>query len=177
MNLQATNSLKGALAGLYYKEGCDQNGWAYISLEDIHNNKDAGILVFRKGAHKISVKIMQSIVHEIKEISRPAGSSGFLFDYLAFKVGQKDHYGSSNSIVANPVALCWVKAGGGGGGFSSGQVEALGKVKLQVAVFRIRDVLAPPRQVEIRLDIKSGEEWLDELDERREEAESDDEYF
>ena len=173
--LHATNSLKSALAGLYYKEGCDQDGWAYISLEDIHNNssKDAGTLIFRKGHHKINVKIMQSIVQEIKEISRPAGNS-FLFDYLAFKVGQKDRYDSP--IVANPVALCWVKVGGGGA-FSGSQVEALGRVKLQVAVFRIRDVLAPPRQVEMRWDVKSGEEWLDELDERREEAESDDEYF
>ena len=173
MNLHATNSLKSALAGLYYKEGCDQDGWAYISLEDIHNSsKDAGILVFRKGPHKINVKIMQSILQEIKEISRLSGNS-FLFDYLAFKVGQKDRYDSP--IVANPVALCWVKVGGGA--FSDSQVEALDRVKLQVAVFRIRDVLAPPRQVEMRWDIKSGEEWLDELDERREEAESDDEYF
>ena len=31
-----TSKLTGTLAEAYYKEFCDQHGWAYISLEQIH---------------------------------------------------------------------------------------------------------------------------------------------
>jgi hypothetical protein len=35
MSLVITEFLKGALGELYYKEGCDQKSWAYISLKSI----------------------------------------------------------------------------------------------------------------------------------------------
>ena len=39
-----TKALKGSLGELYYKEFCDQRGWAYISLENIYNTRDSDIL-------------------------------------------------------------------------------------------------------------------------------------
>lgn len=116
--MEITNSLKGALSELYYREGCDQKGWAYISLEAIYNNnngtfKDDLVLVFKKGFHNINIRIMESIIPEIKEICQPTNNSkenpSFVFDYLACKAGQKDRY--DGIMVANPTALCWVKTG------------------------------------------------------------------
>ena len=101
---------------------------------------------------------------EIKEFAR-------MFDFLACRVGQKEKY---DVLVANPLALFWVKTARG---FTAEQLDALARVKLQVAVFQIRDVLAAPGKVETRWEVKSGKEWLDEMDEKREEAESDDEYL
>jgi hypothetical protein len=65
----------------------------------------------------------------------------------------------------------------GGGAFSENQVDALEKIKLKLAVFYIKDVLAPPRKIEMVWDIRSGEEWANELDDRRDQAESDDDYY
>lgn len=171
MSLEITPSLKAALSELYYKEGCDQKGWACISLENIHNSKD-NVLVFSKGVSKISIKLMDGIMAEVKETSRPADGS-FVFEYLACRVGQRAKYDGVE--LANPTALCWVKIGKGA--FSNGQIDALSNIKLPLAVFRIRDVLAPPAKIEMKWEIKSGKEWLDELDDLRDQAESDDDYF
>ena len=101
MKLQITPSLNGALGEAYYKEACDQKGWAYISLENIHNDissqfKDSKILVFKKGFNRIRIKIPEQFISEIKEISRPTNASienrSFVFDYLACRVGQKESY-------------------------------------------------------------------------------------
>ncbi len=171
-SLEITPSLRGALYELYYKEGCDQKGWAYIALKDI--DIKGNTLVFNKGVHWISIKLMDRIVQEVREMSKPVKGS-FLFDYLACKVGQQQSKKYSDVMLANPDALCWVKIGNGI--FSSDQIDVLDRIKLPLAVFRVRDVLAPPAKVEMKWDIKSGEEWLDELDDLRDQAESDDEYF
>jgi hypothetical protein len=171
MSLEMTPSLKGALGELYYKEGCDQKGWSYVSLKDI-DIKD-NVLVFNKGARKISLKLMDKIVPEVKEISRPINGN-FVFDYLSCKVSQQGRY-EEDVMLANPAALCWVKIGKGV--FSSDQIDALDRIKIPLAVFHIRDVLVQPAKVEMKWDIRSGEEWLVELDDLRDQAESDDDYF
>lgn len=169
MNLETTPHLKDALRRLYYEEGCDQNGWAYISPKDI-SFKD-GALVFKKGLRKINVRIPAQLIAEIDKMRGPAGKP--VFDYLACQVGQKERY--DDPVIASPLGLCWVKMGGGK--FSDIQVDALGRTRLPVALFYVRDVLAPPRQVEIKWDTRTGKEWLDELDDQRDQAESDDEYY
>jgi hypothetical protein len=170
MSLEITPSLKSALGELYYKEGCDQKGWAYTSLKDI--NIKGNILIFNKGAHRISIKLMDKIIPEIKDISRSVDGN-FLFDYLACKVGQHGKY--DDGMLANPAALCWVKIGKGI--FSNDQIDALGRIKLPLAIFLIRNLLAAPAKVEMKWDIRSGGEWLDELDDIRDQAESDDDYY
>jgi hypothetical protein len=178
MSLEITNSLKGALGELYYKENCDQKGWVYISLENI-KIKDDHILSFRKRFHNVNIKMMESIIPEIKEICKSAGNSsensGFVFDYLVCRVGQKDRY--EGTIVANPTALCWVKITTGKNRFSRNQIDALEKIKLPLALFYIIDVLAPPRKIEVEWDVRSGKDWLNELDDLRDQTEYDDEYF
>ena len=170
MVLEVTSSLKAALWELYFKEGCDQQGWAYVSLKDI-NVKDS-CLIFTKGVHRICIKLMDKIVSEIKDISRPV-SGNFVFDYLACNVGQQKKYESV--MLVNPVALCWVKVGNNA--FSDDQVDALSRVKLPVAIFRIRQVLAPPGSIDTKLEIRSADDWLDKIDDLRDQAESDDDYF
>jgi hypothetical protein len=77
MSLVITEFLKGALSELYYKEGCDQKSWAYISLKSIYNDnnssrfKDDNLLVFKKGFHRINIKILEPIIPEIKKTYRP----------------------------------------------------------------------------------------------------------
>ncbi len=109
MSLEITNSLKGALGELYYKEACDQRGWAYISLENIHNSfLDNKELVFKKGFHRIRVKIPDDVIREIKRISQPTNDSienpSFVFDFLACRVGTREKY---DEVITNP-ELCWV---------------------------------------------------------------------
>lgn len=171
MSLEITPPLRAALNELYYKEGCDQNGWAYISLENIHSSKD-NVMVFSKGARKISFRLMDKIMQEIRETSMPT-NGGFVFDYLACRIGQQSKY--DGVVLANPTALCWVKIGKAP--FSDGQIDALTKIKIPLAIFRIQDVLAQPARIEMKWEIKSGKEWLDELDDLRDQAESDDDYF
>ena len=171
MSLEITPSLKAALSELYYKEGCDQNGWAYISLENIHSSKD-NVMAFSKGDRKIKIRLMDGIMAEVKETSRPA-VGGFVFEYLACRMGQRAKY--DGVTLANPTALCWVRIGKGA--FSDGQIDALSRIKIPLAVFRIKNLLAPPARIEMKWEIKPGKEWLDELDDLRDQAESDDDYF
>ena len=37
--------------------------------------------------------------------------------------------------------------------------------------------MATPRDVEARWDIRNGGEWLDKMDDMKEQAESDDDYY
>lgn len=170
MGLSVTPFLKDALADLYFRETCDQEGWAYVSPRDV-SFKEKNVLVFSKGPRKIQVKVHEQIVPEIKKTAA-------VFDYLACKVGQKEHEGGAAGavVVASPLALCWVKTRNGRS-FTDDQLGEMGKIRLPLAVFRIRDVLVPPARIETKWETKSGKEWLDEIDDKREEAESDDDYL
>lgn len=177
MGLEITPSLKSSLGTLYYKEYCDQQGWAFVSLKEISSAglKD-NVIMFEKGTHKISVKVPAQAVQEILRLIKPANGN-FVFDYLACKVGGKKESsgGGEEVIVANPLGLCWIKAGKGT--FSGDQLDVLEKTGLQVAVFAVKDVLTSPGKVQARLDLRSAKEWLDELDDIRDQAESDDDYL
>jgi hypothetical protein len=181
MGLEITDSLKKSLRELYFRESCHQRGWAYSDLQGIRDNlralKNDSIVVFQKGDEGVQVKIMKHLAPEIIDVCQIAnnrhGASNFVFDYLACNVKNA----SSGIIVASPDALCWVILRTGSIIFSEEQVEVLSKTKLSVAVFQVRDVLAPPRNVETKWEIKPGSKWLDVLDERKEQEEYDDEYF
>jgi hypothetical protein len=166
VSLQVTPALKKALSELYFREGCDQKGWAFvpvagkIRIADNNNN----IIEFAKGAANIRIKVPAQMIPEV--------TGTVVFDYLVCQVGQKEKY--DNPVVANPLALCWVKMGKA---LLQPHLDALEKAKIPLAVFTIRDVLAPPGQIQIKWDIRSAKEWLDDLDDKRDEAESDDDYF
>lgn len=81
-------------------------------------------------------------------------------------------------MVANPTALCWVKIKTGRGTFSDNQMDALGRIKLPLTIFYVKEVLAPPRKIGMEWDVRSGHEWLDELDDLKDQKEyDDDEYY
>jgi hypothetical protein len=159
-----TPALKKALSELYFKEGCDQKGLAFVPAGKIRADNN-NIIEFAKGAARIRIKVPAQMIPEIT-------GTGVFFDYLVCQVGQKEKY--DDPVVANPLALCWVRAGGT---LLQPQLDALEKAKIPLAVFTIRDVLAPPGQIQIKWDIRPAKEWLDELDDKRDEAESDDDYF
>lgn len=167
MGLSITPSLRNALADLYFRETCDQQGWAYVLSENISFKEN--VLVFSNGKSKIRVKVHEQIVQEIKK-------SAAVFDYLVCRVGQKEHRNTIEEVFANPLALCWVKIRNGRN-FTDQQLDQMDKIKLPLAVFRIRDVLVSPARIETKWETKSGKEWLDEIDDKREEAESDDDYL
>ncbi|MEO9364071.1 MAG: hypothetical protein ABI348_09240 [Nitrososphaera sp.] len=163
--LYVTPSLRDALLDLYFRETCDQEGWAYAAPADVLFTENT--LAFSKGQRKVQVKVHGQLVQEIEKTAP-------VFDYLACKVGNQEEEGV---VVASPLALCWVKTRNGKD-FTDGQLDAMGGgIRLPVVVFRVRDVLAPPAKLETRWEAKSGKEWLDEIDEKREEAESDDDYL
>lgn len=179
MSLEITGSLKESLRKLYFRASCAQRGWAYADLQDIHDNmlvlKGDNAVVFQKGEDSLQIKIMQQLVPEIVDICQlgRAARAAPNFDYLACNVKNV----KSEIIVASPEALCWVILRTGRGIFSESQVEALSKITLPIALFQIRDVLAAPRKLETKWDIRSGSQWLDMLDEKKEQEEYDDEYF
>lgn len=173
MSLEATKSLREALLHLYYREACDQRGWAYVALEDI-DIKDS-VVRFAKGSHRISIRLPAQIVAEIREISKLGSMGRPLFDYLTCKVSQREKY--DGVMVANPTALSWVQVKMRKSEFSEKEIDALEKIKIPLALFYVRDVLAQPLKVELKWDTRTGDEWLDELDDKRDQAESDDDFL
>jgi len=173
MSLETTKSLREALAHLYYREACDQKGWACVALEKI--NVHENVVGFAKGAHTISIRLPAQIVAEIKEVSKLGTKGKPVFDYLACKVSQREKY--EGVMVANPTALSWVQVKTRKGEFSEKEIDALEKIKIPLALFYVRDVLAPPQKIEVKWDIRTGDEWLDELDDKRDQAESDDDFL
>ncbi len=91
--IEITGILTGSLSESYFKEYCDQTGWAYISLEQIHENKIKGnVLKFRKGFNRIPVLLPDEIINEVEHISKPSNSSilkpSYVYDFLICKVDQ-----------------------------------------------------------------------------------------
>jgi len=159
-----SNKLKGSLGEIYYKEYCDQKGWAYTSLENIHSSMNPDwIFTFKKGFHRIKVKIPKEIRDEVSLLIKPTNNSesspSFVFDFLACKVGTSKNY----SGVKSSDYFAWVETKTGKGIFSSSQASAMSKIKLPLAIFHINDVLEQPEMIEMHSDIKSGKEWLEEL--------------
>lgn len=80
-------------------------------------------------------------------------------------------------MVANPTALAWVQVRTWKSEFSEKEIDALERIKIPLALFYIRDILSQPQNVEVKWDIRTGDEWLDDLDDKRDQAESDDDFL
>ena len=159
-----TNKLKGSLGEIYYKEFCDQRGWAYTSLENIFSSMNSEwIFTFKKGFHRIQVNIPQEIRKEVSLLVKPTNysesSPSFVFDFLACRVGKSKNY----SGVKYSDFFVWVEIKTGKAIFSDGQVSAMSNIELPLAIFHIDDILVPPESIEMSFDVKSGKEWLQEL--------------
>ncbi len=159
-----TNKLKGSLGEIYYKEFCDQRGWAYISLENIYENMNPDwIFIFKKGFHRIKIKIPEIIHDEINWMIKPTNSSqtspSFVFDFLACKVGTYKEY----SKIQTSEFFTWVESKTGNAIFSGSQIKAMSKIKMPLAIFHVNDVLEKPELIHMNCDIKEGKEWLQDL--------------
>lgn len=160
-----TNALKGSLGEIYYKEYCDQRGWAYISLENLYFMKnDEWIFTFKKGFNRIRVKIPQNTRVEVEAITQPTNNSvqnpSFVFDFLACRVGTRKKYFPVNY----PEELCWVLIKTGKETLTENQIFAISQITLKLAIFQIDAVLESPFEVNMNYLIKSGKEWISDFE-------------
>ncbi len=173
MKLEIDPSLKDRLYDLYFRQACGQEGWSYVRPDEILAGKsrllEGNTISFHNGTGTVDVTIMKQLIPEITRLCQPEQT----FDYLACRTGTAQ----AKTIVANPEGLYWILIKRGNSIFSERQTQALAGIRLSLAVFRIRDILAAPRSLEFRLDIRSGTEWLDLLDELKDQEEYDDEFF
>ena len=172
MRPKITKTLKGALGETYYKELCSQKGWAYCSLETVHNCKDLGGVVFKMGFDRIRISIPESIRPEVIRISKPSNhdvqNPSFVFDYLACKAGDAD---TSRILHLTKRDFCWAEVKTGLGIFSDNQYNTLSEIHLPIAVFHIEDVMAKPQYIDMDWDIMSRKEFARTLEDI-----SEDEY-
>jgi len=157
-----TNKLRGSLGEIYYKAFCEQQGWAFTRLENLHSSMNQDwIFIFKKGFHRIKVRIPKQIRNEIDWLVQPTNRSenspSYVFDFLACKVGKYKNY----SGVKTSDFFSWVESKTGPGWFSTNQINAMEKIKIPLAIFHIDNVLASPEDIKMGFDIKSGKKWLD----------------
>lgn len=119
--------------------------------------------IFKKGFHRIKIQIPENIRDEINMIVKPTNlsqsSPSFVFDFLACKVGDSKDYAG----IQTADKFTWVESKTGSGIFSGSQVNAMSKIKLSLAIFHINDVLESPEKIEMDWDIRTGREWLREM--------------
>ncbi len=159
-----TNKFKGSLGELYFKEFCDQKGWAYISLENIYEfMNDDWTFTFKKGFHRIPITIPERYRDEVKLLIKPTNHSttspSFVFDFLTCKVGTYKDY---STVRPNPT-FNWAEIKTGTAPFTSSQINAMKKITMQLAIFHIVDVLEKPELVEMGFNILDGKVWAYEM--------------
>ncbi len=159
-----TNKLRGSLGEIYYKEYCDQKGWAYTSLENIYESKNSEwTFTFKKGFCRIKITIPKDIRPEINLLANPTNNSfsspSFVFDFLACRVGNNATYSKEPSSEN----FAWVECKTGNAVFTSNQINTMSKIILPLAIFHTSDVLEKPKDIHMDCDIKPGKEWIHEF--------------
>ena len=159
-----TNKLRGSLGEIYYKEFCDQEGWAYISLENLYEFQNPEWeFSFKKGFDRIKIIIPEEIRDEVSEIAKPTNHSStspsFVFDFLACNVKKYREYSDVKSITF----FTWVESKTGQTIFSGSQIKTMSKISMPLAIFQIDNVLDYPDKIKMHYDLKSGKEWLKDI--------------
>jgi len=156
VKIEITKTLIGSLSETYFKEYCDQTDWAYISLEQIHENKiEDNVLKFRKGFNRILVRLPEEIIKEVEDISKPLNSSilnpSYVYDFLICKVGQttKD---SGILKKKNYKDLRWAEVKTGYSQLSKRQIRTLEKITIPLYRYRVPHSLSKSEEVEIYYD-------------------------
>ena len=155
--IEITKRLIGSLSETYFKEFCDQTGWAYISLEQIHENKiKDNILKFRKGFNRILVLLPEEIVKEVKEISNPSNSSilepTYVYDFLICKIGQL-HKDSGILKKKRFKDFRWAEVKTGYSQLSKRQIRTREKITIPLYRYRVPHSLSESEEVEIFYDL------------------------
>ena len=121
------------------------------------------IFTFKKGFHRINVRIPEKIRNEVSWLAEPTNNSksspSFVFDFLACKVGESKNY----SGVKTGDFFSWVESKTGPGWFSTNQINAMSKIKIPLAIFHIDNVLAAPKEIKMGFKVKSGKKWLENI--------------
>ena len=155
--IDITNSLSGALSETYFKEFCDQQGWAYISLEQIHENKiNDNILKFRKGFNRILIRLPQEIIREVEYVSKPSNSSilnpAFVYDFLLCKVDQT-HKDSDIIKKKNFKDFRWAEIKTGYSALTKRQISTLKKISIPLYRYRVPNSKLGSKEVDIYEDL------------------------
>ena len=95
----------------------------------------------------------------VKPTNHSKTSPSFVFDFLNCKVGTYKDY---STIKPNPI-FNWAEIKTGTSPFTSSQVTAMSKIKMQLAIVHILDVLEKPELVKMGFNILDGKVWLDEM--------------
>jgi len=139
--IKITSRLMGSLAETYFKEFCDQDGYAYLSLEQIHENgiKDR-VLKFKKGFDRILIQLPEEIIKEVERISKPSNSSvlnpTFVYDFLTCRADQTSKEGKILK-VKNKRDFCWAEVKTGMQELSKNQIQTLKKITIPLFRFRV----------------------------------------
>ncbi len=69
--IDITDRLSGSLSETYFKEYCDQQGWAYVSLEQINENKiKDNVIKFKKGFHRFFIQLPDDYYDEPRRVEK-----------------------------------------------------------------------------------------------------------
>ncbi len=153
--IEITSGLTGNLSEVYFKEYCEQRGWAYISLEQIHENgiKD-GVLKFKQGFNRILIKLPEELIKEVEQISKPSNSSilkpSFVYDFLTCKVSQTGKDGILK--VKNKRNFNWVEVKTGSRELTKNQILTSKKIAIPLFRFRVPNPLLSSEEVDIYSD-------------------------
>lgn len=165
MKIDITDRLSGALSETYFKESCDQQGWAYISLEQIHENKiKDNTLKFRKGFNRISIRLPEEIIKEVEEISKPSNVSilcpSYVYDFLLCRVEQTD---DESDIIKkkNFEDFRWAEVKTGYSELTKNQIETLSKIKMPLYRYRVPNSKLDSNEVTIYDDLVDSKYLLE----------------
>lgn len=155
--IDRTERFTGSLSETYFKEFCDQQGWAYISLEQIHENKiKDNTLKFRKGFNRILVRLPEEIIKEVEDTSKPSNSSilnpSYVYDFLLCKVEQTD---KDSEILKkkNYKDFRWAEVKTGYSELTKKQISTLKKIKIPLYRYRVPNSSLKLEDVDIYCDL------------------------
>ena len=156
--------LIGSLAEVYYKEYSDQQGgWAYTSLENIHNKFENDILDFKIGFQRFKIKIPPEIVSEIKQMVEPRyleeTNPSFVFDFLACKIfdGEEILPLITTKKVEN---FRWVEVKSEGGKISQNQLNAIQNVQMPFTLCVVHNIHETPHDVYLKFYYDEIPKWM-----------------
>ena len=162
-DIEVDPQLIGSLAEVYYKEYSDQQGgWAFTSLENIHNKFENDILDFKVGFYRIKIKVPSKIVPEIKQMSQPRdidGNPSFVFDFLACKVHENEDV-SGVITTKTPDNFRWIEVKSEGGKVSQNQLNAFDSIKMPFTLVVVHNVKETPYDVYLKFYYDEIPDWM-----------------
>lgn len=145
--LSISNELRGDLGEKIFEHYCIDQGFCYITLEQIYNNlTPKRKLSFCHGRDRIDITIPNELVNEIWDFSIPTNGKNnrpyFVFDYLTIPF--RDNFKRIKQGIYEPIrvlpakAFYWVEVKTGESKLTDNQKVYADKAKIKVKLFRIK---------------------------------------